>query len=199
MSYYNEDQLRKYFEKAIQRESAKRIETLKKEIDYAYQKEMSKVVSDLDMKKKLELNKLMRDVHADYQDRLNQIGAGYDEMLIKERSVMINQVFDKVYKKIHKYVSTEAYIEQMSKQLEQVKSFMNMPSIDVVISTKDIALQQAFAPVQGIHILKSDEVQIGGFKAISIEKNIVVDETLDSKLTNQRDWFYQNAKLFIKQ
>lgn len=199
MSYYNEDQLKKYFEKAIQRESTKRVEALKKEIDYAYQKEMAKVISDLDMKKKLELNKLMRDVHAEYQDRLNQIGAGYDEMLIKERSLMINHIFDKVYKKLHKYVTTEDYVKHMSKQLESVQSFIGMATIDVMISTKDESLKQAFSKVKGIRLVQTNEVEIGGFIAVSNEKNIRIDETLDAKLANQRDWFYQNAKLFIKQ
>ena len=199
MSYYNEDQLKRYFEKAIQRESELRIEKLKKEIEYLYQKEMSKVTTDLDMKKKLELGKSLREVHAEYQDRLNQIGAGYDEMLIKERAIMINHIFDKVYKKLHDYVASEAYVEHMTKQLHEVISFIKQPKIDVVISNHDKHLQQAFKDIKGIHLILSAEIEIGGFKGISINQNICIDETLDAKLHNQRNWFYENAKLFIKQ
>ena len=40
MAYYNEDQLKRYFEEAIKEESEKRKEKLRKEIDYLYSKEM---------------------------------------------------------------------------------------------------------------------------------------------------------------
>lgn len=42
MAYYNEDQLRRYFEKAIKRESDEKVRKLQKEIDYLYQKRNQK-------------------------------------------------------------------------------------------------------------------------------------------------------------
>jgi hypothetical protein len=47
MAYYNDDQLYRYFDKAIQRESKHKIEGLIKEIDYLYAKEIKKITNQI--------------------------------------------------------------------------------------------------------------------------------------------------------
>jgi V/A-type H+-transporting ATPase subunit E len=41
-------------------------------------------------------------------------------------------------------------------------------------------------------------ITIGGFKVVSDAMKLEIDETLDSKLENNKTWFFANSKLFIK-
>ena len=41
----------------------------------------------------------------------------------------------------------------------------------------------------------SDEIKIGGFKLYCPELKIIIDETLDSKLNNTREWFMEHSGL----
>ena len=43
----------------------------------------------------------------------------------------------------------------------------------------------------------SDSIKIGGILAVNKVMSLVVDETLDSKLEEQRNWFEENSKLNI--
>lgn len=198
MAYYNEDQLKRYFEKAILRESEIRIEKLRKEIDYLYSKEMSKVNAELDLKKKLETNKALRDLQIEYQDKINQIGVGYDEQLIKVRKVMINNVFEAVYKKLYIYRQTDAYVKKMASKYDSIKTYAKNLSIEVEVGAQDQLLQAYFERQKQAFII-SDAIHFGGFIASIKEKNIGMDETIDNKLEERKKWFYENAKLFIKQ
>ena len=198
MAYYNEDQLKRYFEKAILRESEIRIEKLRKEIDYLYSKEMSKVNAELDLKKKLETNKALRDLQIEYQDKINQIGVGYDEQLIKERKVMINNVFEAVYKKLYVYRQTDAYIKNMASKFEGIKTYADGLTLAIEVGTQDQRLQAYFEKQKQVFSL-SDQIHFGGFVASIKEKNIGIDATIDNKLQERKKWFYENAKLFIKQ
>lgn len=198
MAYYNEDQLKRYFEEAIKEESEKRKEKLRKEIDYLYSKEMGKINAELDLKKKLELSKAMRELQIEYQDRINKIGVGYDEQLIKERKVMVNNVFEAVYKKLHAYRQTDAYLKKMAEKISAAKAYAKAMHLKFEIGTQDTTLQ-AFFKKENIVFTLNDDIHFGGFRALIEERNIAMDETLDSKLDERKKWFYENAKLFIKQ
>lgn len=198
MAYYNEDQLKRYFEEAILEESEKRKDKLRKEIDYLYTKEMGKINAELDLKKKLELSKAMRDLQIEYQDRINKIGIGYDEQLIKERKVMVNNVFEAVYKKLHAYRQTDAYLVKMAEKMASSKAYAKDMHLRFEIGTEDLALQ-AFFKKQNQAFTLSEDIHYGGFRAIIEERSIAMDETLDNKLNERKKWFYENAKLFIKQ
>ena len=49
-----------------------------------------------------------------------------------------------------------------------------------------------------IEVEVSDKILIGGFIIENEATNVVVDESLDSALENQKDWFYKTSGLMIK-
>ncbi|MBM6798513.1 hypothetical protein H7U28_06765, partial [Coprobacillus cateniformis] len=44
----------------------------------------------------------------------------------------------------------------------------------------------------------SEDITIGGFIIENKESSLVVDETLDFALANQKEWFNKNSGLIIK-
>ena len=53
--------------------------------------------------------------------------------------------------------------------------------------------------VTALEVEVSDKITIGGFIVKNKATNVVVDESLDFALENQKDWFYKTSGLMIKQ
>lgn len=200
MAFYNEDQLYRYFDKAIKRESEKRIEELHKEIDYLYAKEMKKITEDLSIKKEDELNKALKELQMDYQDKLNKISVGYDEKLIKERTFMTNIVFHSVLDRIYQFITSKDYEKSMKEKIENILEFSKTKRVIFTISDHDTHLPKLIEDlVSSPHeIVKSPNIHLGGFEATIEKDGIVIDQTIDSRLAEQKEWFYKNSKLFIR-
>jgi len=48
-------------------------------------------------------------------------------------------------------------------------------------------------------IIEADpEIIIGGFSAFCDKLSIEIDETIDNRLMDQKEWFYANSHLFVK-
>ncbi len=200
MAYYNDNQLYRYFDKAIQRESKHKIEGLIKEIDYLYAKEIKKITEDLTMKKNLELKKSLKELQLEHQDKMNKISVGYDEKLIKERTFMTNIVFHSVLDKIYQFITSKKYETLMKEKLEKVNKIAKGKHILFTISDRDTHLADLIKEVtkSTYEVLPSSKLHLGGFEATIEKDGIVIDETIDSKLAEQKEWFYKNSKLFIR-
>ena len=57
-----------------------------------------------------------------------------------------------------------------------------------------------YSPDYGIDldVKTSDQIKIGGFIIENKANNVVIDESLDFALENQKDWFYKTSGLMIK-
>ena len=49
-----------------------------------------------------------------------------------------------------------------------------------------------------IEVEEGQQIQLGGFIIENKATNVVVDESLDSNLEAQKDWFYKTSGLMIK-
>jgi len=200
LAYYNEDQLYRYFDKAITTEANKKIDKLRKEIDYLYAKEMKKVKEDLSIKKNLELNKQLKALQVEYQDQINKIGVGFDKKLIEERQFMVNFIYQSVLLKLGDYIQTKTYQKQMILKLEALKQFVKNKKVLFYVSISDPMIKDAIYQVFGkdIEIKTSHDIHLGGYLASILENHIEIDQTLDTKLEERKAWFNQNSKLFIR-
>lgn len=64
----------------------------------------------------------------------------------------------------------------------------------------DMVYQEDLKKAYGldIDVQTADSIELGGFMIENPETHVVVDETLDFALENQKDWFYKTSGLMIK-
>lgn len=200
MAYYNEDQIYRYFDKAILNESRKRILELEKEIADIYNKEMKRTKEALIIKKELRSNSILRELRVEYQDQINKIGIGYDAKLIKERQTMTTSVFDSVMKKIDGFVKSLEYKKLMKEKLRKLCQYLDGEKVIIRIALHDKMLAAVIKEsVTSPYVIeKTNEIKLGGFGAIIKGNNTEIDETIDSKISERKKWFLKNSKLFIK-
>ncbi len=201
MAYYNEDQLRRYFEKAIQKESETQIKKLEKEIDYLYHREVKKVSDDINIKKQVQMAKELKDVQIEYQEELNQIGLGYNERLIQERNAMAADIFKQIETKIKSFVDSKAYASWVKGRIAENLTSINGYEVSFSCAEGDqvvLALLKESIPAKQLSITESKSITFGGFILSIKDKHMEIDETLDAKYHEQKEWFLSHSKLFIR-
>lgn len=200
MAYYNEDQLYRYFEKAINKEADVKLGALRKEIDYLYAKEMKKIKDNLMVKKNLQLNKDLRELQIEYQDQINKIGVGFDGKLIKERSFMINMVFQSVLLELGDFIQTKDYDDLMKKKIKEINDYVKNKKVVFSIAEIDQRMTDVIKKTMtsSYEIKASPDIRIGGFIVEIPSDKVEIDETIDTKLKERKEWFFKNSKLFIR-
>lgn len=200
MAYYNEDQLYRLFDKAINAQANERIEKLKNDIGFAYAKQMKKVRADITLNANLALNKGLRELSIEYQDSINKIGVGYDETLIKKRQEMTDYVFDGVYKKLDAFMNSSQYETLIEIKIQDVKKVIEQDGCIFKVAKHDQKIKSIIASlVTHKHQIDIDpNIRFGGFIVCIPNQNLEINQTIDMTLESQKKWFYKHSKLFIR-
>ncbi|MFA6801307.1 MAG: hypothetical protein WCR19_04300 [Acholeplasmataceae bacterium] len=200
MAYYNEDELYRYFEKSIKDQSTVRLNDLRREIDYAYAKAMKRLKEDLALQQNADYSRELKEIRVEYQNQINQIGVEYDEDLIKKRIAMSEHIFSGVKDKLKAFVKTKAYETYVEFKISNVLDNIDKTDFIFKIAPTDLLIRKMIKKLDVSFKIEEDPtIEYGGFILYLPKKHIEINETLDLKLEEQRDWFYRHSKLFIRQ
>ncbi|MCH5300109.1 MAG: hypothetical protein J1E56_02230 [Ruminococcus sp.] len=121
-----------------------------------------------------------------------------DELFL-ERAKMMQTVFDKTTEKLIAYTSTEEYKNKLTLQAQNIAKLFGNKSCIIYINEKDRNFANQLQDCFGgeTQVKATPEIKIGGIKVYCEEMNIIADETLDSKLQDQRQWFTENSGLKV--
>lgn len=177
----------------------------------AQKNELEKEVKQLkEEKTKLTTKKAEHDSEKLIADRLEQKRTEQTGVLAKktqdgqktlflQRAKMTEEVFDKAEKKLMEYTQTPAYKEKLNGSAQNIAALFDGNPCVLYISEKDgDAADSILEHFNGTAEIKTDKaIQIGGIKGYCKTMRIIADETLDSKLAQQREWFIENAALSV--
>ena len=200
MAFYNEDQLKHYFETAMNKEAQKKIDALKDEIHTIYSREMNKVKDELRLKHMLERQKALRDVNVVFQDKMNHIGIEYNAELIRARNHMVDVVFEDVKQKLMSFTKTDAYQALMTKKLLYILKTYSKHSFVFFFKAEDTMMKHVIEHnvKHPFTLQTSAAIDIGGFIVNIVEEKTEIDESFDALIKAQRLHFRQSSKLFIR-
>lgn len=120
--------------------------------------------------------------------------------LFMERAEMTNEIFKMAEKKLIKYSATEEYKAKFLESAKNIAELFGNNCCVVYINEKDLEsadkIKEIFNSKAEI-LTDNKSVRLGGIKAFCKELSIVADETLDSKLEAQREWFIENSSLSV--
>lgn len=119
--------------------------------------------------------------------------------LFLERVQMTDEIFEKAKEKLIEYTQTSDYSEKLTESAKQIAALFGNESCELYLNQRDMnAAESIKALFGGSAEVKADKsVKIGGIKGYCEKLNIVADETLDSKLADQKEWFIENSKLSV--
>lgn len=120
--------------------------------------------------------------------------------LLKLRDDISRSVFEDAAKSLRDFTATSKYVDYICGIIK--KCMETFPAGKSVIMVRKDDLQykdkllSAFGRADAVCEASAD-INIGGVIIYNHDKGIVVDETLDSKLENQKDWFAATSGLTI--
>jgi vacuolar-type H+-ATPase subunit E/Vma4 len=200
MAFYTDEQLLSYFESAMKDVAQKKKLVIKQEIKEQYLKELSKIKESLQVKQQLEKSRALREVFVSYQDQINHIGLTYDKQLMDERRLLTSSIFDDVTSQLQAFIQTDAYTTGMTEKLLKLLETHKNQEMICHVYAKDQGLVSSIKKLNSNTILiqADPRLTIGGFIALFPALNIEYDFSYDRLLNEQKAWFINQTKLFVK-
>lgn len=121
------------------------------------------------------------------------------KQLYVARAQMTEEVFKLAADKLKAYAQTAEYREKLNGSAKEIAELFGGKDCVIYVNERDIADAEQFKSLFSANSeVKADKtIQIGGIKAYCESMGIIADETLDSKLDLQREWFVENAELSV--
>lgn len=118
--------------------------------------------------------------------------------LFEKRKEIVNKVFDEAVKKLEEFTVSDEYLNFLKSSAEKIKAEFGEKSCTVYISDKDADKSQIISSViEDCIILNDSSIKIGGIKAYCEDLSIILDDTLDTRLREQKLWFTENSGLKV--
>lgn len=154
-------------------------ESAKRDADYAYQKKIN-------------------EANSEQSKKMAQLNAAKNIKINEKRQELANRVFEEAKEKLEMYVKSEEYKKNLLSSLKTLKDKVDLKDAVLYVNENDKKSEKEIRVVIGDDCIVEVKTQIGGFILENKKAGIVVDESYDSLLEDQRDWFYQNSGLIIK-
>lgn len=120
--------------------------------------------------------------------------------LVETREAYVTKIFKEAKNRLNEFVNSEGYKMYLIKHMEKISSLYQMSDSILKLRQNDTKYADDLVKAYGIDLTVevSDEIKIGGFIIENKATNVVVDESLDTALENQKEWFYRTSGLMIK-
>ena len=120
--------------------------------------------------------------------------------LVETREAYVTKIFKEAKNRLNEFVNSEGYKMYLIKHMEKISSLYQMSDSILKLRQNDTKYADDLVKAYGIDLTVevSDEIKIGGVIIENKATNVVVDESLDTALENQKEWFYKTSGLMIK-
>lgn len=184
------------FREAMEEDLQTRISFMSNKLEELRQEEISNAEREAQAKSGAVIEIGMRKIDKGCADRINSLERKCRAELALKREEIISNVFDRAKKKLIAFTETDDYIKFIEKSLVEIKACFN--GSDFTVYLKDNDISKSIFEKNNIKTLIDKNIEIGGIIAKSEQSNFVADNTLDSKLEQQRDWFGSNCDMSIE-
>ena len=119
--------------------------------------------------------------------------------LFAKRNAIMDEVLGKAREKLVAFTKTQEYVELLKRSASSISEVLKKSGTTLYICRDDEHLAEAIREAYGkiCKVEVSNDIKIGGILAVNKVMSLVVDETLDSKLDDQKQWFAENSKLSL--
>lgn len=184
--------MKEELESLTQKEEATILENMKETKEKAIaniQLEVEKEIASIYQKKVVEINNQVSGM-------LYQNNESRKKELIITRETYTKEIFEEAKQQLRLFAATKEYQTWMEEKFKETIQNYQFEKAIVYVSRKDKAVLSEFSFDLEIEVV--DNISIGGFIIEDTNLGIRIDESLESILYNQKDWFYETSKLMIK-
>lgn len=187
------------FLKAIQKYADEQRNAMRSEVEQLKEEKLK----EAEAKSKYDSEKYIKDrleeVRNKETGRLAKMMQESQKELFLERAKMTESIFEKAAKKLIEYTNTAAYKDSLIENAKAIAKLFDGNDFVLYVNAKDMDSAPKIKSLfdKNVEVTVDKTIKIGGIKGYCKAMNIVADETLDSKLYAQRDWFIENSQLSV--
>ncbi len=187
------------FLKAINKYAAEQRKEIKTQAEKFRKYELQKVEAEVLRDAYYLIQKEMAQMKKGISSEVSKIELEKRKELFEKRKVIMDEVFKKAEDKLLKFTKTQEYSTLMKKYVSSISEVLKKPGTVLYICKRDKKLADEVKETFGrpCKIEVRENIKIGGVMAVNRSMSMVVDETIDTKLKDQKEWFAENSKLNI--
>ena len=187
------------FLKAIEKYAAEQRSKLESEAEEFKEKEINKAEEDGLKEAYVLLQRKMSAINTSIARELSKAENESRKSTFVKRQEIEDKVFDRAKEKLIEFANTDKYTEKLLESVKKISQKLTADDVVLYVNQRDMKLKNkiisAFGKKCGVQ--SSDEIKIGGITGISREMGLLADETLDTRLSQQREWFCENSGLKV--
>lgn len=175
-----EEKLNHFFDSSVsdaRAQSAETIEEYKKTLEKDFEEYKNSMDSQAATKLKIEETKIKSDMNHELSKRLLTTKREFSEKHEELKAAL----FDEVRKMLSDFRKTDTYKNRIIKNIKDAISFADKDSLTVYIDPEDAALIDELKVMFPCNIVPADQSFGGGIRAVIDEKNILIDNSFNSR------------------
>lgn len=184
--------------KEIEAESQKEIDAIMAEVkameDEAMVSMQKEAKKDADLRLKQELD----EIQSQASQEISETHTQRTRALIAKRDEYVKTIFDAAKEKLIAFTKSEEYSQYLAHKAKAASKDMEEPVL--MIRSEDLQYVDMIKESYGkdLQVEETKEITIGGFILKDQVTSVVIDETLEFALENQKGWFAAHSGLMIK-
>ena len=186
------------FLKAINKYAEEQRKEIQKEVEDFKREELEKAEAEV-------LNDAFQLIQSEMAEMKSRISSDLSKkemdgkkVLFEKRKAITNEVFKRAKDELLKFSASEEYPKLLEDYTKLISSTLTQPGTVLYIRKEDLKFKDLIIKAFGRKDCKVDvteDIVIGGIYGYNSEMGIVADESLDSKLEEQHQWFSENSGL----
>ncbi len=187
------------FLKAIEKYAAEQRNKIETEAEEFKAKELNKAEEDGLKEAYVLLQKKMLSINTGIARELSKAENASRKSVFQKRREIEDKVFERAKEKLLAYAKTDKYIKKLLESAKAVSQKLTADDVVLYICDRDMKFKDKIISAFGrkCDIQVSDEIKIGGLTGLSRQLGLLIDETLDTKLETQKEWFCENSGLTV--
>jgi len=120
--------------------------------------------------------------------------------LAATRSKITGQVFQTVAEKLEAFTKSPGYAGFIKKSAQRISTYFVGKKTIVSVRTADMQYKDIILSAMGpgCRVMADDSIILGGCKAKGEDSSVSIDDTLDSRLNEQKLGFYESSGLSVQ-
>lgn len=120
--------------------------------------------------------------------------------LLEKRRDMVDSLFDEAARQIAEYTQTPAYAASLETSLQRMAEQLPAQGTVYYLAAADEEKIARLSPLcpQGSRLETAADIRLGGLRGVNTDVGLRLDDTLDTKLDLQREWFTRHSGLTIE-
>lgn len=194
----NEEKLKR-FEEAIMNQAHKQCVNIQAQMDSVKGQELEQYEAVLKMEAENTIQSEKSEISINATKEISQRTLEYKKSLYQKRDEYVSAIFDGVKAKLATYTQTADYKNSL---LASVKKFseQNLASAVIFLAEKDLPLKDEILSTYGksCEVRASEDIALGGAILYNPENGMMIDETIDATLAEQKEWFLNSSGFTVE-